>query len=273
MQKEFKLNYKECIFFVFILTLISLLTAVLNKFILYFFLDIKKFKCLLFPFIYLFPFITFFIFFFKRIKKNNINFNSSKVIFSKIKIYPLIIIITICGIIITSYISSIIPYNNYTLEEMYKKMEKLINDQLNCPISLIISTVLFAPICEELFFRGILLKGLLSNNIKSYKAIIFSSFLFGIVHMNPWQFIGGMIIGTIFGIIYFYTKSLFNCIFLHSLNNFIAIISLLKEKNDFNIFFSIISKNIWIFIITIFTIIIFIYLLSYQYNKKLEKFL
>lgn len=270
MNKEFRLNYKSSIFLVFLLLISSFITSILNKLILYF-IDIKHFKCLLFPFLYLLPFIIFFTYFFIMLKKRNIILNISNNFFSSIKIYPLIIIITICGIIITSYMSSIIPYNNHSVEKMYRKMEKLIIDQLSCPLSLIICTTIFAPICEELFFRGILLKGLLLNNIKSYKAIIFSSFLFGIIHMNPWQFLGGLIIGTIFGIIYFYTNSLFNCIFLHSLNNIIAIIALLNQNHNKSFYYFNIEKNIWIFIITIFITIIFIYLLAYQKNKNLKK--
>lgn len=266
MNQLFKIGYKQSIKFVFILILFSILTSFLNTLCLYIF-NIVKIKCILFPLIYLTPFILFFIFFFLKMKKTNFWDIFYPLKFSNFKIYPLIIIITICSMIITNYLSSIIPSSNY-IENMYRKMEKIIYNQLNCPISLIISTTLLAPICEEIFFRGIILQGLLNNKIHPFKAILFSSFLFGFVHMNPWQFIGGIIIGSIFGIIYLYTKSIFNCILLHSLNNLIAIISIIDKNKNEDIILSFIDKNIYIFIITFIIIIICFYALIYQTKKN-----
>lgn len=55
-----------------------------------------------------------------------------------------------------------------------------------------ISMVIAAPILEELIFRGIILKGLLKN-YSPLKSILISSLLFGLIHLNPWQFIGASI--------------------------------------------------------------------------------
>lgn len=54
--------------------------------------------------------------------------------------------------------------------------------------------VIAAPILEELIFRGIILNGLLKK-YSPIKSIIVSSVLFGIVHLNPWQFVSASIIG------------------------------------------------------------------------------
>ncbi|MBY5958929.1 CPBP family intramembrane metalloprotease [Membranicola marinus] len=53
------------------------------------------------------------------------------------------------------------------------------------------------------------------------KAILYSSFLFGLVHMNPWQFITAMVGGVFMGWVYYRTKNLFLCILIHFVNNFI----------------------------------------------------
>jgi membrane protease YdiL (CAAX protease family) len=84
-----------------------------------------------------------------------------------------------------------------------------------------ITIVIAAPILEELIFRGIILNGLL----KSYsplKAIIISSLLFGLVHLNPWQFIGASILGSLSGWVYFKTNKLTLPIIIHMTNNFLG---------------------------------------------------
>jgi uncharacterized protein len=80
------------------------------------------------------------------------------------------------------------------------------------------SLVIAAPILEELIFRGIVLDGLL-NKYKPSTAIFFSSFLFGFVHLNPWQFVTGFILGVFAGWVYFQTRSLALTIIIHAAAN------------------------------------------------------
>ena len=82
----------------------------------------------------------------------------------------------------------------------------------------------FAPIIEEIIFRGIIQKGMINNGVKPRNAILVSAFIFGIVHFNPWQFIGAFLLGIVLGVVYFKTKSLLMSIFLHFFNNTIAAI-------------------------------------------------
>lgn len=74
--------------------------------------------------------------------------------------------------------------------------------------------VIAAPILEELIFRGIILDGLLKK-YSPLKSILVSSFLFGMVHLNPWQFIAGLLIGIFCGWVYYRTRSLLACIIIH----------------------------------------------------------
>ena len=84
-----------------------------------------------------------------------------------------------------------------------------------------ITIVIAAPILEELIFRGIILNGLLKSN-SPLKSIIISSLLFGLVHLNPWQFIGASILGSLSGWVYFKTNKLTLPIIIHMTNNFLG---------------------------------------------------
>ncbi len=88
-----------------------------------------------------------------------------------------------------------------------------------------IAIVIAAPVIEELIFRGIILHGLLQR-YSPIKSIIISSVLFGIVHLNPWQFIGGLIFGLFSGWVYYRTQKLTLSIIIHSVNNLFAFIGM-----------------------------------------------
>lgn len=78
-----------------------------------------------------------------------------------------------------------------------------------------------APVLEELFFRGILLKGLL-RNYRPAVAIGQSALLFGLMHMSPSQSIATALMGVVLGWLYYRTGSVRLCIGLHMLNNLLA---------------------------------------------------
>ena len=84
------------------------------------------------------------------------------------------------------------------------------------------ATVIQAPIIEEVLFRGIILGGLLACRTK-FQAAIWSAILFGIYHMNPWQFPVALILGLVFAGWIIQTGSLLPCLLGHALNNFLAI--------------------------------------------------
>jgi membrane protease YdiL (CAAX protease family) len=73
-------------------------------------------------------------------------------------------------------------------------------------------------VMEELFFRGFILDGL-NRNYSQRKAIIISALLFGIIHLNPWQFYGGFIVGIISALICIKTNSILLSIYIHFFNN------------------------------------------------------
>jgi membrane protease YdiL (CAAX protease family) len=78
--------------------------------------------------------------------------------------------------------------------------------------------MILAPILEEVICRGIILKGLLKN-YSPFIAILVSSTIFGIMHLNPWQFIGAFGIGLINGWVFWKTKNIIIPIVIHLSNN------------------------------------------------------
>ena len=91
-------------------------------------------------------------------------------------------------------------------------------------MALITLTVIVAPLVEEIIFRGIMLKGFLQR-YSVRKAILMSALIFGIAHMNPWQFISAFIWGIIAGWLYYRTRSLAPCILGHAFNNFMPFLA------------------------------------------------
>lgn len=88
-----------------------------------------------------------------------------------------------------------------------------------------LSIVILAPIIEELIFRGIILDGFLKR-YKIVTSLIISSFLFGILHINPVQAIPAFIGGIFLGWVYYQTRSVGMTILLHlsiNLEGYIAL--------------------------------------------------
>jgi len=84
---------------------------------------------------------------------------------------------------------------------------------------------LVAPFTEEFLFRGVILNGFIKNySIK--KAVLVSSILFAVIHLNPWQFISAFIAGIYLGWLYINTKNLTTCLLAHGVFNSIPLIIL-----------------------------------------------
>ncbi len=88
----------------------------------------------------------------------------------------------------------------------------------NNAFSTLIATCLLAPVLEEMLFRGIMLRGFL-RQYSRFGAIVGSALLFGLAHMNLYQFIAATILGLFLGWLYERTRSLWPCIALHAAYN------------------------------------------------------
>lgn len=104
-------------------------------------------------------------------------------------------------------------------EEMVKMMESMFNN--TSWAVLFVQTVIIAPVFEEVMYRGIILNGMLKK-YNPKKAIIVSALIFGLVHLNLPQGINAFVVGILFATVYYYTRSLYICMFMHAVNNFIV---------------------------------------------------
>lgn len=81
---------------------------------------------------------------------------------------------------------------------------------------------LLAPICEELVFRGAVLRTLLQGTTRHWQAIAISAVLFAVVHANPAQMPHAFLVGLLLGWLYYRTDSIVPGIVYHWMNNSVA---------------------------------------------------
>ncbi|MDD3107799.1 MAG: type II CAAX endopeptidase family protein [Alistipes sp.] len=83
---------------------------------------------------------------------------------------------------------------------------------------MMVTTVVAAPILEEILFRGII-QGSLTRRYGAWRGILIASALFGIIHGIPQQILNAFFIGVILGFIYERTGALLPVILIHGFNN------------------------------------------------------
>jgi len=191
--------------------------------------------------------------------------------FNKVSLdYWLAIIVFMIGfIILSSEIDNIINYFFPMTDFLQDMFETILIKQMFV-ISIILVGIVPA-ITEEMFFRGVILNGF-TENYSNKKSILINSLLFGIIHLNPWQFVTAFIIGLILAWVYINTKSIILCIYMHFFNNMMSLIAL-KYKDVFPIkgFNSSYSEKtfqpIWFDIAGIAITVLGIFLLLRAYKK------
>ena len=86
----------------------------------------------------------------------------------------------------------------------------------------VLSVAILPALCEEFLHRGLVLRG--TSNIIGYKrAIILSSLLFGLMHLNISQFFYATILGILMGFVATTTRSIWPATIIHFCNNFINV--------------------------------------------------
>ena len=125
-------------------------------------------------------------------------------------VYPVLIVMTLSMAVVLDPLTNLIP-----MPEKIKELFELLGTK---DIYTLLMVCILGPVLEEVLFRGIILDGFL-NRYKPAKAIFWSAFLFGLFHLNPWQFIPGFFIGILLAWIYWKTRSLVPVILVHIVNN------------------------------------------------------
>ncbi|MCI7069722.1 MAG: CPBP family intramembrane metalloprotease [Bacteroides pyogenes] len=86
----------------------------------------------------------------------------------------------------------------------------------------ILAIAIIGPTVEELVFRGAVLKALLKQYSPT-KAILISSLLFAVFHLNPAQMLPAFLLGALLAWTYYKTASLIPCILMHIVNNSLSV--------------------------------------------------
>ena len=97
-------------------------------------------------------------------------------------------------------------------------------------LAIIFTTVVVAPLCEEVFFRGLVMKSLQKKFDNTFISVAGSSFLFGVMHLMTggsaaFVVISTSMFGVVFAVLAVYTKRLGPAITAHVFLNAIVVTS------------------------------------------------
>lgn len=207
--------------------------------------------------------IAFFDFFIvRRTTGMKLNFNFSPTNFSTyLLIFPMMIGMMFIAEFITAQIPTTGPFFGKYYDFFTQMMEKLTDD----PVVMIITAVICAPIFEEIIFRGIIQKGLMNKGVEPKMAIVFASVIFGVIHGNPWQFVGAVLLGCVLGLVYYKTKSLLLPMLLHGFNNLCSTLLITYVKTES--FADAFKVSEWIILmigIALFSLFYFLFMKKYK---------
>ncbi|AOE91301.1 CPBP family intramembrane metalloprotease [Ralstonia solanacearum] len=114
------------------------------------------------------------------------------------------------GSVVQMAVSYVFPLQ----QSMGDTMQKIVASGLGS----IVLVCLIAPVVEEMLFRGIILRSFLRQYAPGV-AIVHSAAVFGLAHLNVYQFVGGFLIGLLLGKLYERTRSLLPGMLVHGFYN------------------------------------------------------
>lgn len=100
---------------------------------------------------------------------------------------------------------------------------------LGSPAELLLALVVIAvlpAVGEEIVFRGLIQKELYRGTRNIHVAIWFAAILFSAIHMQFYGFIPRLLLGALFGYLYFWSGNLLLAIIAHFVNNAVSILAL-----------------------------------------------
>lgn len=131
---------------------------------------------------------------------------------------------------------------------------------------------IFAPLVEELVFRGAILRSLLGSLNKHWLAILISAILFALIHLNLAQMPHAFIIGLLLGWIYYRTGSILPGVAFHWVNNTAAFVAykVLPQAQDMRLIDFFHGNNKSVTLCIVFSLLILLPSL-YQLNWRMRK--
>ncbi len=193
-------------------------------------------------------------------KKLNFNF-STKNVSTYLLIFPLML-----GMMfIAEFCTELIPTTGPVFGGLYEFFEEMMSMLTSDTLTMVILAVVMAPVFEEVVFRGIIQKGLINGGLSPMKAIWISAILFGLIHGNPWQLVGAILLGYVLGLVYHKTKSLLMPIVLHAFNNGLSVLLISYTGTEsFTTFFGVPSYYVLALGVVLFGV--FYYLFTEKYE-------
>ncbi|MBR2467953.1 MAG: CPBP family intramembrane metalloprotease [Clostridia bacterium] len=220
---------------------------------------------------------TFFLIYFLYCRKNNINMIYASQVRLKInwlKALTVVVIAVTAVFLVSPMISLIDHLFTFVGYNPKNDLPYEMTNVLTFIIGIITMAVLPA-ICEELLFRGLILKGV-QTKFGPHVSILISAAMFTLLHGSLQQTVYQFILGTLLGYAMYYGKSIIYPILLHFINNLVVVITsfiyTLKgiDPNQVSIYTTLwdyVSPIMW-FVIAGCIIIGLIYVL--QYLDKLQ---
>lgn len=125
-----------------------------------------------------------------------------------------ILLLTPGLLLIESLVQIVVVHFFPMSQSMSDSMQRMVTSGLGS----IVLVCLVAPIVEEMLFRGVILRSFLQQ-YPSGVAIVHSAAVFGLAHLNVYQFVGAFLTGLLLGKLYERTRSLLPCILVHGFYN------------------------------------------------------
>ncbi|MCL2683290.1 MAG: CPBP family intramembrane metalloprotease [Bacteroidales bacterium] len=133
------------------------------------------------------------------------------------------------------------PESMAALEQMFREMEDkakeltlrmLSGTSFMDLMSALLVMAVIPAICEEVFFRGVVLNNLMKRTSKLHLSVWLSAIFFSFVHFQFFGFLPRVVLGAFLGYAFVLSKSLWLPIVLHFLNNAIAVIAYYSYQKE-----------------------------------------
>ena len=138
--------------------------------------------------------------------------------FNKSKVLPLILLGGVAALFV-SCVLSLLPLPESLMESYMESSQGLLSGSL--PV-MILSTVIVAPIVEEVVFRGLILSRL-KKAMNVWVAIVISSLLFALMHGQPLWIVYAFLLGMLLAIIAEHFNTIGASIILHMAFNLVGV--------------------------------------------------
>lgn len=266
LRKKFIFNWKGALALIVGMLIGSSLIATVNVFYMFVFkenLQYKDFYLLLTNAAgFLGAIFAFDYFIYRPQTGRKLNFNLSTM---NVGTYLLIFPMMLGMMLIAEYVTAQIPVSGPFFGPYFDYFSSLMDQMTRDKATMIVLAVIMAPVFEEVIFRGIIQKGLMNKGMKPIYAIIVSALVFALVHGNPWQFVGAVLLGCILGLVYYKTKSLLMPILLHGFNNLCSSLLIFYGNTEsFSDFFNVSEYAVLGVGIVLFAVFYFLFTRKYR---------